>query len=145
MPRYTFVEEINSAAIRQQKYANASGRKGPQDLMTAKERYSFIIEMLGHLTEEAIESRMEIPRRAWRNDEEGYLDNCLPGNTTLQKRKRDEFLTELVDCWLFLAGTLAYGGFSGEEFEEALLKKIGYNAQRPNHKYESTLQIVSED
>jgi NTP pyrophosphatase (non-canonical NTP hydrolase) len=109
----------------QQKYADASGIKGPYNVIPTADRYQLIVNNLGHLMEEVIEARREVVRRPWKKDEKGCLDS---------KEKRAAFIEEMFDVLLFFRATLAYAGVSGEDFVEAAFDKLSYNSTREDHK-----------
>lgn len=109
----------------QQEYAEASGIKGPYNIMLDPERYQHIINNLGHLMEEVIEARREVVRRPWKKNELGCLDS---------NEKRAAFIEEMFDVLLFFRSTLAYAGIPGEEFVAAAAAKLNYNKTREDHK-----------
>lgn len=120
-----FTQFLEEGILSQQKYAEKSGNKGPLDDLTNQERYAKVIEHIGHLIEECAESRMCIPRRSWKKNELGYLDD-----PSLKK----EFCYELTDILLFFRATLAYSSIPIEEFEEYFNEKLNYNKIRKDHK-----------
>ena len=120
-----FTEFLEEGILAQQKYAEKSGIKGPLNNLTNQERYSKVIEHLGHLIEEVIEVRQLVPRRSWKINEPSYLDN---------NSLRKEFCFEITDILLFVRATLAYSGISIEEFEEHFNTKLEYNKIRKDHK-----------
>ena len=121
---FDYLAFVDEGYASQQKYANASGRKGPFDEMTPDQRYGKIIEFMGHLTEELMEARVYVPRRSWKNNEPSYLND---------PELRSEFVAELFDILLFHRSILAYAGITGEEFTRVASAKMGYNAVRKDH------------
>lgn len=135
-----YIDFVNDGFEAQQKYAEKVGDMGPIDLYNAenlagkglttlqedtlKYRYSKIIEHFGHLMEEAIEARVYVPRRSWKNGERSYLDDS---------NLRHEFIAEMFDILLFHRAILAYAGIRGEEFVEVALEKYAYNQTRKDH------------
>lgn len=109
----------------QQKYAEASNMPGPLDDLTKEAREKMVIEYIGHLIEEAVETRFLVPRRSWKTHEPSFLDN---------EEGTKEFCYELTDILLFFRATLAYSGISVEEFEKCFNEKLHYNTKRPDHK-----------
>ena len=130
---FDYIAFVNEGYAAQQKYAKASGRKGPLDEMTPDQRYSKIIEHMGHLMEELIEARVYVPRRSWKNNEPSYLND---------PELRSEFVAELFDILLFHRSILAYAGVTGEEFAQAASAKMGYNAVRKDHNVNGTESAV---
>lgn len=127
---FDYVKFINDGFVSQQLYAAKLGQLGPMDSdIPLSERYAKIIEMFGHLFEEAIEARVYVPRRSWKNSERSYLDN---------PELREEFVAELYDIVLFHRAILAYAGVTGEEFAEIAAKKQAYNQVRPDHNINGT-------
>lgn len=136
---FDFVAFINEGFDAQQKYAEKVGEMGPKDLATIDTmaglglprhddgldfRYRKIIEHFGHLIEEAIEARVYVPRRSWKNGERSYLDS---------PELRKEFVAEMYDITLFFRAILAYAGVTGEEFAEIAAEKQAYNQVRRDH------------
>jgi hypothetical protein len=74
--------------------------------------------------EEAIEARVYVPRRSWKNGEQSYLDS---------PELRKEFIAECYDILLFHRAILAYAGVTGEEFAEIAAEKQAYNQVRKDH------------
>lgn len=120
-----FTEFLEEGILAQQKYAEKAGVKGPLDNLTNQERYTKVIEMLGHLVEEVVEVRQLIPRRSWKKNEPSYLDN---------DSLRKEFCFEIFDTLLFIRAIVAYSGISIKEFEENFNAKLEYNKIRKDHK-----------
>lgn len=120
-----FTEFLQEGITSQQSYASKSGIKGPLDDLTNQERYAKVIEHLGHAAEEIVEARMLVPRRSWKKNEPGYLDD---------ESLRKEFCWEITDVLLFLRAVVAYSGISVEEFEENFNTKLNYNLSRKDHK-----------
>lgn len=105
--------------------AIASGEP-PLHLLTNDDRYRKVIEMIGHLVEEAGgEVRAHVKRRPWKQNETGFLDSL---------KKREEFLDEMVDVLLFFRAILVFGNIPADEFIFALNKKLNYNKVREDHK-----------
>jgi hypothetical protein len=148
---FDYVQFINEGFDAQQKYSKKADEWGPRDYQNLdslgdeasqaflldndifsplgketmlKKRYEKIIEMFGHLAEEAIEARVFIPRRSWKNGERSYLDNA---------ELRKEFVAEMYDVILFHRAILAYAGVTGEEFARIAAEKQAYNQIRPDH------------
>lgn len=135
-----YADFVNEGFEFQQKYDSKVGNLGPIDLYEAEHmaskgltgpyqdslnyRYSKIIEHLGHLIEEAIEARVYVPRRSWKNNEPSYLDNS---------DLRQEFIAEMFDILLFHRAILAYAGIKGEEFVSVAVEKYAYNMSRKDH------------
>lgn len=113
----------------QQKYAEAAGRPGPLDSLSNDERHALIIEYIGHIIEEAVETRMLVPRRSWKKNETSFL-NSLEG--------KKEFCYELTDILLFFRAILAYSGITVSEFESFFNEKLHYNTKRKDHNVNST-------
>jgi len=138
--QFDYVQFVNDGFDSQQKYAEKAGEYGPRqfqavDSFPAKKRsgleaemmpkrYAKIIEHFGHLIEEAIEARVYVPRRSWKNGERSYLDS---------PELRKEFVAELYDILLFHRAILAYAGVTGEEFAEIAAEKQAYNQVRRDH------------
>ena len=120
-----FTQFLEEGIKSQQKYAEKSGQKGPLDNLSYEERYKKVIEHIGHLIEEAVETRMLVPRRSWKKEEKGYLES---------EELRKEFCYELTDILLFIRAILAYSGISVEEFEMFFNEKLKYNITRNDHK-----------
>ena len=121
---FDYVQFVNDGFASQQKYAKAAGQPGPLDDLTPEQRYSKVIEMLGHMQEEIIEARVLCPRRSWKTAEPGFLDN---------EKIRKEFVAEMYDQLLFHRSVLAYAGVGGEEFAEIAAEKLNYNSKRKDH------------
>jgi len=141
---FDFVKFVNEGFERQTKYAKKAGDPyTPEDLNridkliaiggsetkeefaeALKFRYAKIIEFYGHLAEEAIESRVYVPRRSWKNEEVSYMDS---------EELRKEYIAEIFDMALFLRCILVYSGVSGEEFAEVAAEKTNYNTKRKDH------------
>lgn len=121
---FDYLAFVDEGYASQQKYASASGRKGPLDEMTPDQRYGKIIEHMGHLMEELVEARVYVPRRSWKNNEPSYLND---------PELRKEFIAELFDILLFHRSVLAFAGITGEEFAAGAAAKMGYNAVRKDH------------
>lgn len=113
---------IEQAYETQAKYA--APYNGPADDMPTNERYQKVVEMLGHIIEEVVEARQCVPRRSWRKDEVGYLDN---------RTLFDDFVSELADVQLFLLAAIAWAGVDPDVFCEALKEKRQYNTTRADH------------
>ena len=126
---FDYVAFVNEGYKSQQKYAEAACELGPLDLLEPSDRYTKVIEHMGHLMEELVEARVYVPRRSWKNNEPSYLDN---------DKLRKEFIAELFDILLFHRAILAYAGVSGREFAAAAAAKMGYNAKRPDHNVNGT-------
>lgn len=138
MPEFDYVKFINEGFDAQQKYAEKAGELGPKNFAEIDNnyahlsendsirayRYAKIIEHFGHLIEEAIEARVYVPRRSWKNNEPSYLDN---------PQLRREFIAELYDILLFHRAICAYAGINGEEFAQVAADKHAYNQVRPDH------------
>lgn len=136
---FDYAKFINDGYVSQQKYAAKIGELGPEDLAEIDNlqdlglpqnvnveafRYSKIIEHFGHLMEEAIEARVYVPRRSWKNGERSYLDS---------PELRKEFIAEMYDILLFHRAILAYAGVSGDEFSQVAAEKEAYNKVRKDH------------
>ena len=150
---FDYTSFVNDGFDSQTKYAKAAGDKWTPDNLRnvdnliaiggeeTKEsfndaiqfRYQKIIEHFGHLIEEAIEARVYVPRRSWKNGERSYLDDPA---------MRREFCYELFDILLFHRAILAYAGISGEEFAMFAAEKSGYNKTRPDHNVNGTEAAV---
>ena len=128
---FDYIAFVNDGFASQQKYAEAAGQLGPLDLLEPKDRYAKVIEMFGHMQEEIIEARVYVPRRSWKNGEVSYLDN---------PKLREEFVAECFDQLLFHRSVLAFAGITGEEFAEVAAAKMGYNATRPDHNVNGTVE-----
>lgn len=134
--QFDYVRFIDEGFDAQEKYANKIGQIGPKGLALLDRikggldgddlayRYSKVIEHFGHLVEEAIEARVYIPRRSWKNGERSYLDGPEP---------RREFVAEMYDILLFHRAILAYAGVTGEEFARVASEKQAYNQTRRDH------------
>ena len=135
---FDYAKFINDGYTSQQKYAERVGEMGPNDFAVIdmvnqfggdaadmnEIRYRKIIEHFGHLIEEAIEARVYVPRRSWKNGERSYLDS---------PELRKEFIAEMYDILLFHRAILAYAGVLGEEFAEVAAEKEAYNQVRKDH------------
>jgi len=133
---FDYVKFVNEGFDAQEKYAKKVGDPGPTGLMLIEKingklheadlefRYTKIIEYFGHLMEEAIEARVYVPRRSWKNGEQSYLDS---------PELRKEFIAECYDILLFHRAILAYAGVTGEEFAEIAAEKQAYNQVRKDH------------
>lgn len=131
---FDYVKFIDEGFQSQQKYAKKVGEAGPLDPdLSLKTRYAKIIEHFGHMMEEAIEARVYVPRRSWKNGERSYLDN---------DEMRQEFIAELYDVLLFHRAILAYAGITGEEFAKIAAKKQAYNQVRPDHNVNGNAPVV---
>jgi hypothetical protein len=131
---FDYVKFINEGFNAQQKYAKKAGQVGPLDLdLQPQDRYAKIIEHFGHLIEEAIEARVYVPRRSWKNGERSYLDS---------PELRREFVAEMYDILLFHRAILAYAGVTGEEFAEIAAEKQAYNQVRPDHNINGNAPVV---
>ena len=125
MAEFNYANFIDEGYASQQKYATAAGQPGPLDEDLPKDtRHAKVIEHMGHLIEEAIEARVYVPRRSWKNNEPSFLDN---------NKLREEFVAEMFDILLFHRAILAYAGVSGKEFTEIAEKKMNYNSKRKDH------------
>jgi len=152
---FDYAKFIDEGYDSQQKYAEKVGEVGPHQLraldtlreagmdsepttMTAVEaelfpkRYAKIIEHFGHLMEEAIEARVYVPRRSWKNGERSYLDS---------PELRKEFIAEMYDILLFHRAILAYAGVTGEEFASIAAEKEAYNKVRKDHNVNGTERV----
>lgn len=133
---FDYVQFVNEGFAAQEKYAKRidepgptglafmekiNGKLGPVDLQF---RYEKVIEYFGHLIEEAIEARVYVPRRSWKNGERSYLDS---------PELRKEFIAEMYDILLFHRAILAYAGVTGEEFAQVAAEKQAYNQVRKDH------------
>lgn len=133
---FDYVTFVNEGFAAQEKYAERIDQIGPSGLSLLERingkldeedlafRYAKIIEHFGHLIEEAIEARVYVPRRSWKNGERSYLDS---------PELRKEFVAEMYDILLFHRAILAYAGVSGEEFAEVAAEKQAYNQTRKDH------------
>lgn len=137
---FDYVEFINDGFESQQKYDDGAGEYGPNQFRAIDsfpaskrsgleaellpKRYAKIIDHFGHMIEEAIEARVYIPRRKWKNREHSYLDNT---------QLREEFVAEMFDILLHHRAILAYAGVTGEEFERVAAEKLAYNRVRKDH------------
>jgi hypothetical protein len=137
---FDYVKFINEGYDAQEKYAKKIDEPGPTSLALMEKinknlrpydlqfRYAKIIEHFGHLIEEAIEARVYVPRRSWKNGERSYLDS---------PELRKEFIAECYDILLFHRAILAYAGVSGEEFAQVAAEKQAYNQTRRDHNVNS--------
>lgn len=92
--------------------------------LTPETRAELVLEYLGHLQEELVELRQELPRRFWRNDEVNPFET-----------DRTKFDDELVDCWLLLRALTAVSGITKDSDLEVLIaRKTEYNKIRSDHK-----------
>ena len=133
---FDYTAYIDEGYEAQQKYAKAAGQPGPLDPdLTPEQRYSKVIEHMGHLMEEMVEARVYVPRRSWKNNEPSFLDD---------PKLREEFVAELFDITLFHRAILAYAGVTGEEFTKAAAAKMNYNSKRPDHNVNGTEAAVSD-
>lgn len=147
---FDYVKFVNEGYASQQKYAAKVGEFGPEDLSkmdglrdlglsenleATAFRYRKIIEHFGHLMEEAIEARVYVPRRSWKNKERSFLDS---------DEMRKEFLAEMYDILLFHRAILAYAGVSGEEFAEVAAEKQAYNQTRKDHNINGSDETVKD-
>lgn len=133
---FDYTKFINDGFESQEKYAAKIGSIGPEMLMKYEQKYGYlnedfltyryekVIEYFGHLIEEAIEARVYVPRRSWKNKEKSYMDS---------PEFRKEFIAEMYDILLFHRAILAYAGVTGEEFAEIAAQKQAYNQVRPDH------------
>ena len=133
---FDYVKFINEGYDAQEKYAKKIDEPGPTSLALMEKingglkpddlqfRYAKVIEHFGHLIEEAIEARVYVPRRSWKNGERSYLDS---------PELRKEFVAEMYDILLFHRAILAYAGVSGEEFAQIAAEKQAYNQTRKDH------------
>lgn len=133
---FDYVKFINEGYEAQEKYAKKIDQPGPTALALMEKingklhekdlefRYAKVIEHFGHLIEEAIEARVYVPRRSWKNGERSYLDS---------PELRKEFVAEMYDILLFHRAILAYAGVSGEEFAQIAAEKQAYNQTRKDH------------
>jgi hypothetical protein len=146
---FDYVQFVNDAFDAQQKYADKVGEIGPRDLSIIdrgnfsenstptieyylKQRYAKVIEHFGHMMEEAIEARVYVPRRSWKNGEQSFMDS---------PELRREFIAEMYDILLFHRAILAYAGVSGEEFAEIASQKQAYNKVRKDHNVNGDEQV----
>lgn len=148
--RFDYATFINEGYDSQQKYAEKVGELGPKDLAEMDNlqdmglsqnieatsfRYKKIIEHFGHLMEEAIEARVYVPRRSWKNKERSFLDS---------EDMRKEFLAEMYDILLFHRAILAYAGVSGDEFVRIAAEKQAYNQTRKDHNVNGNDETVKD-
>lgn len=141
---FDYVQFINDGFASQEKYAQKVDEIGPNGLKLLEQvngqlddvdsafRYRKIIEHFGHLIEEAIEARVYVPRRSWKNGERSYIDS---------PELRKEFVAEMYDILLFHRAILAYAGVTGEEFAEIATQKQAYNQVRPDHNVNGTAEV----
>lgn len=134
--QFDYAQFVNDGFAAQEKYAKRIDQPGPTSLRLMEEingelkpadlefRYTKIIEHFGHLIEEAIEARVYVPRRSWKNGERSYLDS---------PELRKEFIAEMYDILLFHRAILAYAGVTGEEFARVAAEKQAYNQVRKDH------------
>jgi hypothetical protein len=143
---FDYTNFINESYAAQEKYAVKVGQLGP-DMLRKYEasngalredmlsfRYEKVIEYFGHLIEEAIEARVYVPRRSWKNGERSYMDS---------PELRREFIAEMYDILLFHRAILAYAGVSGEEFEAVAAEKQAYNQVRPDHNVNGDARVAA--
>ncbi len=126
---FNFSDFIDAQAPLQHKYECAAfdfgGNLKPLSEYTDGERYERVVEYLGHLIEEVVESRLLVKRRRWKGDrEKGFLSDPQMGQ---------KFREELADIQVIFAAVCAYAGVTGEEITNALVQKIGYNSVREDH------------
>lgn len=133
---FDYAKFIDEGYESQEKYAKKIDQPGPTSLALMEKingklhekdlefRYSKVIEHFGHLMEEAIEARVYVPRRSWKNGERSYLDS---------PELRKEFIAEMYDILLFHRAILAYAGVTGEEFAQIAAEKEAYNKVRKDH------------
>lgn len=141
---FDYTKFIDEGFESQEKYASKIGAVGPTMLQKYEDthgylsedllcyRYEKVIEYFGHLIEEAIEARVYVPRRSWKNKERSYMDS---------PELRKEFIAEMYDILLFHRAILAYAGVSGEEFEKIAAEKQAYNQVRPDHNINGTAEV----
>lgn len=121
-----FTEFLKDGVIAQQEYASKAGVPGPLDVLPGSaEKYKQMIEMLGHIVEETVETRMLIPRRPWKKTEEAF-DRSKAGEK--------EFCREVTDILLFVRALMAYSGITPETFEFHFNEKMNYNLVREDHR-----------
>jgi hypothetical protein len=144
--RFDYVKFINDGFEAQEKYAAKVGGVGPEMLMKYEAthgylnedwlcyRYEKVIEYFGHLMEEAIEARVYVPRRSWKNKERSYMDS---------PELRREFIAEMYDILLFHRAILAYAGVTGEEFSAIAAEKQAYNQVRPDHNVNGDASVTA--
>ena len=148
--QFDYAKFIDEGYSSQQKYAEKIGEMGPKELAEIDKmrdlgvpenihatafRYSKIIEHFGHLIEEAIEARVYVPRRSWKNKERSFLDS---------DEMRKEFLAEMYDILLFHRAILAYAGVTGAEFTEVAAEKQAYNQTRKDHNINGSDETVKD-
>lgn len=148
--QFDYAKFIDEGYDSQQKYAEKIGELGPknlaemdnlqdlglsQNIEATSFRYRKIIEHFGHLMEEAIEARVYVPRRSWKNKERSFLDS---------EDMRKEFLAEMYDILLFHRAILAYAGVSGEEFVRIAAEKQAYNQTRKDHNINGSDETVKD-
>lgn len=133
---FDYAKFIDEGFEAQEKYAKRIDEPGPRSLALIEKingrlheqdlafRYAKIIEHFGHLIEEAIEARVYVPRRSWKNGERSYLDS---------PELRKEFIAEMYDILLFHRAILAYAGVTGDEFTQIAAEKQAYNQTRKDH------------
>lgn len=143
---FDYTKFINEGFESQEKYAAKIGSVGPEMLMKYEQKYGYlsedllayryekVVEYFGHLMEEAIEARVYVPRRSWKNKEKSYMDS---------PELRKEFIAELYDILLFHRAILAYAGVTGEEFAEVAAQKQAYNQVRPDHNINGDAEVTS--
>lgn len=143
---FDYVQFVNDGFASQEKYAQKVDEIGPNGLKLLEQvnghldevdsafRYRKIIEHFGHLIEEAIEARVYVPRRSWKNGEKSYVDS---------PELRKEFIAEMYDILLFHRAILAYAGVTGEEFAEIADQKHAYNQTRPDHNVNGTAVVTA--
>lgn len=133
---FDYAKFIDEGFNAQEKYAAKINEIGPSGLKVLETvngkldeqdtayRYAKVIEHFGHLIEEAIEARVYVPRRSWKNGERSYMDS---------PELRKEFIAEMYDILLFHRAILAYAGVTGPEFVQVALEKQAYNQTRKDH------------
>jgi hypothetical protein len=126
---FNFSDFIDNQVELQNRYETAALDHGGhgKDIShyTDGERYERVVEYLGHLIEEVVESRLLVKRRRWKGDrEKGFLSDPQMGQ---------KFREELADIQVIFAAVCAYAGVTGEEITNALVQKIGYNSVREDH------------
>jgi hypothetical protein len=133
---FDYAQFIDDGFNAQEKYASRINEIGPTGLKVLETvngelneqdlayRYAKVIEHFGHLIEEAIEARVYVPRRSWKNGERSYMDS---------PELRKEFIAEMYDILLFHRAILAYAGVTGPEFVQVAKEKQAYNQTRKDH------------
>lgn len=118
MKKITLSDFINDGLSSQNQYFEKAGLGRLEDLSDI-DRHRHIVDFLGHLVEEVIEARREVPRRFWKTSEIFY---------------KDDFITEIVDVLLIVRAVCAVAEISGEVLESALEHKLKINSMRSDHK-----------